>query len=161
METEWREVRRKGGGSSKGISSPTHSESELTAFYVSNLPGGIAKSELWKPCAKLGELGDIYIAGRKDRSGSFFAFVKYAKAIGKETCDAIVKGLKEIQIRGKLLAANCARHSRSAIQKAPRSFADVAKGVPAASVESNDPIAMDCVQEVKIWADKTVIVAPT
>ncbi|KAL4572329.1 hypothetical protein LXL04_019101 [Taraxacum kok-saghyz] len=105
----------------------------------------------------------------------FFAFVKYAKIMEAEKVDAIIAGLKEIEIRGKKLLANCAKHPRPA-KSAPRrvpapirpvfkpamrgtsSFADVAKGVSAPAQNPPQAVKLDCVKEVQEWADKCVLV---
>lgn len=49
----------------------------LPLFYVANLPDNARKSDLWGLRAKLGKLADIYIAGRKDVSDVFFAFIGF------------------------------------------------------------------------------------
>ncbi|KAL4561276.1 hypothetical protein LXL04_033440 [Taraxacum kok-saghyz] len=150
-EEDWKQVRRKGSRTGK---SPSGNDANLTSFYVSNLHGGTARSELWGPCAKLGELRDVYVAGRKDRAGSFFAF--------------------EIEIRGKKITANCAKHPRAVVKKTTqrtevpnvkafrpvnrgtRSFADVTKGIEMPI--QNPEINLDCVPEIKNWSDGSVLI---
>ncbi|KAL4561065.1 hypothetical protein LXL04_033227 [Taraxacum kok-saghyz] len=150
MESEWRQVRRKGGRTAQATAATR--DVDLMSLYVSNLLGGTNRSELWPPCAKLGDLVDIYVAGRKDRAGSFFAFVKFAKISEQANIDSIVKRLSEIEIRRKKLLANYAKHPR----QGDRTFAEVAKG--SAAVESKPVINLDCVPGVKSWIDNSVLV---
>ncbi|KAL4581007.1 hypothetical protein LXL04_017213 [Taraxacum kok-saghyz] len=175
-DTKWRTVRRKGRPPA-GVPNAASGDDPLTSLYVSNLIGGVSRSDLWKPCAKLGNLSDIYIAGRRNVAGSFFAFVKYANMEGQESIDAVVKGLNEISCRGRALQANCAKNPRPAAKPAqqtpfrppshaPRvfhpairgakSFADIAKGGAAAAI--HDTIKLDCVPEIKSWIGKSVLI---
>lgn len=52
-------------------------EKVITSYYVSNLPEGVLKAQIWKSFQKYGRVADIYIGGKKDRSGSTFAFVRF------------------------------------------------------------------------------------
>ncbi|KAL4591899.1 hypothetical protein LXL04_004874 [Taraxacum kok-saghyz] len=171
MEREWREVRRKGVSARKGHGKVE--DSSLTSFFVTNLPGDVTRQELWKLCDKMGRLSDIYIAGRRDASGSFFAFVKFAKV---ERAESIEAALNETSCRSRKLVANVARHSRNvpqrevkrpvqterkqfrAVPRDSRTFADVASGrsVPAPQA-SPPPIALSVIQEIQEWTGKSVL----
>ncbi|KAI3753433.1 hypothetical protein L2E82_25485 [Cichorium intybus] len=99
--SEWPEVKRH---------RPAHSgDDSLTSFFVTNLPRDASRSELWKLCAKLGHLKDIYITRRRDDGGLFFAFVKFS---GVTDSEEIVRGLNLIRIRGRLFHANISLHPR-------------------------------------------------
>ncbi|CAH1444736.1 unnamed protein product [Lactuca virosa] len=146
----------------------------LTSFYVSNLPGDALNKEIWKSCASLENLSDIYIAGRRDSSGSFFALFKFATVKDKKEIDNIVKGLNEITCRGRKLVANCAIHPKRAyhvtsrrssviaprvFKPAPRgtrSFAEVTKGMT--EVAKMVAASLEGISEVLKWADKSVLV---
>ncbi|KAL4592943.1 hypothetical protein LXL04_005951 [Taraxacum kok-saghyz] len=108
MEKEWREVRRKKASQSfppgaVGI----RFDPAVTSFYVCNLPGDARKGDLWKQCAKLGNLVDIYIVGRRDATSLLFAFVRYLDVVKPDVIEA---GLNEMTCRGRRLKANCAKN---------------------------------------------------
>ena len=127
----------------------------------------------------MGKLVDIYLGGRRDASGSFFAYVRFETSSEPASIEL---GLNEIIIRGKKLVANLAKHTRKAqgvaARVAPwipqhaasgprrggetrdsRSFADVAKGkVEAAPIGRNAPLVISCIQEVKDWACNSTMV---
>ncbi|KAL4584515.1 hypothetical protein LXL04_009118 [Taraxacum kok-saghyz] len=177
---EWREVRRKKPNQYPANTNDTAAaafrwwanDPSISSFYVSNLPGGASKKDLWGACSRLGNLVDIYIAGRKDASGKFFAFIRYSDVSDP---GAVEDGLCNIICRGRKLVANCAKHPRnipkliSKRQAIPvpkpfapaprdsRSFAEVAGG-KAASVEEKK-VQLECIKEVSEWTDKSVLVA--
>ncbi|CAH1453204.1 unnamed protein product [Lactuca virosa] len=64
---EWVEVRRRNFQVNKII----------TSFYVSNLQDDVTNAMLKEAFHSFGNLVDVYIPGRKDKAGSFFAFIKY------------------------------------------------------------------------------------
>ncbi|KAL4555267.1 hypothetical protein LXL04_037882 [Taraxacum kok-saghyz] len=106
-------------------------------------------------------------------AGSFFAFVKFAKVEVQQQIEKIIEGLKEIEIRGKKLRANYAKHPRAMAKKSgqwptvpvervfrpanrgARSFAEVTKGD--VKTASKPQITLDCVSEIKQWADNSVL----
>ncbi|CAH1450467.1 unnamed protein product [Lactuca virosa] len=73
------------------------------------LPGGTNKKEIRGLCEKFGLLVDIYLAGRRDASGSFFAFVRFANVGNLEV---VVDALNRIYLRGNNFLANLAKHLR-------------------------------------------------
>ncbi|KAL4567540.1 hypothetical protein LXL04_023127 [Taraxacum kok-saghyz] len=174
MGEEWREVRRKASAPKTFPTTSNHQDNHsITSFYVCNLPGGARKGDIWRPCAKMGELVDIYIAGRRDAIGSFFAFVRYAKVTDPSS---IEDGLNKLTCRGRKLNANCARHPRAhqdqkntfvppvkskiKFQAAPRdsrSFADVIGG----KEPTNTPlptIPMTAFPEIMDWVANGMLV---
>ncbi|KAI3698756.1 hypothetical protein L2E82_42558 [Cichorium intybus] len=168
---EWREVRRRRSSTvpaSKfqvGVNDPS-----IFSFFVSNLPGDANKMEIWRACSKFGELVDVYIAGRRDVSGAFFAFVRFANVRNPAI---IEKELNGVSCRGRRLIANFAKHPRAAPSPAPnRSAAGVANPIPQASRDSRSfadvtrgkshtdpvpPIPLSCIREVQDWACKSVL----
>ncbi|KAL4583320.1 hypothetical protein LXL04_007890 [Taraxacum kok-saghyz] len=142
---------------------------DVSSFYVNNLPRDTFKKELWAPCAALGNLVDIYIAGRKDASGSFFAFVRYQNPAD---ADSIVYGLNDVTCSGRKLSANIAKHGRTLPQKpqkkpvtnpipivnmttrGTRSFAEVAGG----KMQPSPAIVVKEEVEIEKWLDKSILV---
>ncbi|KAL4590142.1 hypothetical protein LXL04_003063 [Taraxacum kok-saghyz] len=116
MSTKWREVRRKGKSPEKQPRRYTDDPS-IISFYVNNLPGDAYWKELWTLCAALGNLTDIYIASRKDVSGSFFAFIRYKNPAKSEE---VVQKLNEFTCRGRKLTANLAKRKRTEIKRQPK-----------------------------------------
>ncbi|KAL4576596.1 hypothetical protein LXL04_012692 [Taraxacum kok-saghyz] len=136
---QWQEVKRRKPG--------TSNEEEITSFYVTNVPRDARRSDIWKPCSKFGRLTDVYVPGRRDKGGAFFAFVKYANVSNP---DDIVQALNEVSVGGRYLKANVSLHPRkpaatirivtrrhppTQVHRPPppsnrdgRSFADVTKG---------------------------------
>ena len=95
-ESEWREVRRRGSGP-KTFHGSSEDDS-ITSFFVADLPGDVTKAEIWKLCSPLGKLVDVYIAGRRDASGTFFGFVRFTKLGNPEETE---KGLNNVICRGE------------------------------------------------------------
>ncbi|KAL4563770.1 hypothetical protein LXL04_027815 [Taraxacum kok-saghyz] len=167
MESEWRQVRRKPAGGATPATKSKGASEDLTSFYVSNLPGDACRKELWKPCVALSNLTDIYIAGRRNSAGVFFAFVKYSDVKNQAEIDDISKGLKEVVCRGRKLEANCPRHPKRnvsvgarrpvpVIPRGGKSFAEAAKGV--AETNLTPTVNLEGVPEIRRWADKSVLV---
>ncbi|KAL4560581.1 hypothetical protein LXL04_032734 [Taraxacum kok-saghyz] len=168
MREEWRVVRRKGRPPVKTTTNRWDT-ADVSSFFVNNLPGDAFRKELWAPCAALGNLVDIYIAGRKDASGSFFAFVRYENPAD---ADSIVHGLDEVSCRGRKLSANISKRGRSLPQKPQkkpatnpipiinlatrgnRSFAEVAGG----KTQPSPAVAIKEEEEIKKWLDKSILV---
>ncbi|CAH1439758.1 unnamed protein product [Lactuca virosa] len=169
MAGEWREVRRKGSSVRKFQGKL---EGNITTYFVTNLRGDVKKAELWKPCSKVGALVDIYIADRRDASGTFFAFVGFKNVLHPK---GIEKELNEITCRGRKVAANCAKHPKAVtvdVSKRPadaamnrfssahrdaRSFVEVGKGIgtPYAG-EAHASMSLNL--SVHDWADASVLV---
>ncbi|KAL4592069.1 hypothetical protein LXL04_005050 [Taraxacum kok-saghyz] len=70
----WSTVQRKG---SRQSNTGGHGE-PVTSFYVSNLPNGANKAKIRLSFIQFGKVVDVYIGGKRDRSGSIFAFVRFA-----------------------------------------------------------------------------------
>ncbi|KAI3709613.1 hypothetical protein L2E82_39379 [Cichorium intybus] len=166
----WHEVRRRRGSAVMA----TRGDSSLSSFFVKNLPGDVSKQELWGPCSKLGCLADIYIAGRRDASGSFFAFIRYDKVQDVESIEA---GLNKVVYRGRKLVANVAKHPRPLQEvmkrrqstnptkfvppssRDSRSFSDVLKGQttiqpPSLSADTN----LVDIKDIREWAEQDTLI---
>ncbi|KAL4572094.1 hypothetical protein LXL04_018863 [Taraxacum kok-saghyz] len=132
------------------------------------------RSELRNLCGKLGNLADIYIAGRRDASGAFFALLKFDKV---EKPEEIEEGLSKLICRGTLGASRREvpnnRHSTvGRFSHAPRdfrTFAEVARGMaarvdppPARATHTSSPasnlIDLPCIKEISVWAGKDVLI---
>ncbi|KAL4575584.1 hypothetical protein LXL04_022432 [Taraxacum kok-saghyz] len=177
MESEWREVRRKKPSQAAPVGvAGIRSDPAVTSFYVCNLPGDARKGELWKECVKLGNLVDIYLVGRRDSVGLFFAFVRY---LDVDKADVIEAGLNEVVCRGRRLKANCAKNPTPAqpkkshvpaVRKRPnfhyasrdsRTFADALGGKSApkqTQVAAPAIVRMATIPEIQNWAGNGVLV---
>ncbi|KAL4572015.1 hypothetical protein LXL04_018783 [Taraxacum kok-saghyz] len=171
MPFEWKEVRRR--PSAPKNFNGDRNDANITSFYISNIPGDATKSEIWRPCSRLGKLVDVYIAGRRDASGAFFAFVRFEKVENPEKLEEELNG---ITCRGRRLAANLAKHPRKAGDPVPnrpagtvplrqvlppanrghRSFADVAKGKKEA--EPSVSLNLSRINEISEWTKEAALV---
>ncbi|KAL4556330.1 hypothetical protein LXL04_038978 [Taraxacum kok-saghyz] len=177
MESEWREVRRKPSPQKipPGVAG-IRFDPAVTSFYVSSLLGDVKKGDLWKDCANLGNLVDIYIVGRRDSSGLFLAFVRYLDVEKPETN---TDGLNNINVRGRKLKANCAKIPPSILTrpKAPpvrqvprfhnaprdsRSFRDVLGGKKINNRTKPDVhapvVSLSAIPEIQEWAQSEIYV---
>ncbi|KAL4592214.1 hypothetical protein LXL04_005201 [Taraxacum kok-saghyz] len=69
--------------------------SDITSLYVSNVPVGIRKGELWKLFKPFGKVIDVYIPNKKNNAGSFFCFIKFT---GIEDVSAFEQSLPPLNI---------------------------------------------------------------
>ncbi|KAL4556260.1 hypothetical protein LXL04_038906 [Taraxacum kok-saghyz] len=171
-ESEWREVRRRRNLGPK----PFHGSSDdpsVTSYFVKGIPGDATKAEIWKLCAPLGQLVDVYIAGRKDATGAFFAFVRF-KGVSKP--DELENGLNNLEYMGRKMTVNLSRHPRASGTADPgrapiskphrpipvartdgRSYAAVANGNRSdlhAATAKEIPlgtISLPCIKETQNW----------
>ena len=97
----WKEVKKR---------RPKQRESQkIISFYIMNVPRDVRKSEIWRPCARLGNLVDVYISRRRDSGGLFFAFVRYTNVGCNEE---MVNALNDVSIGGRKISANVSMHPR-------------------------------------------------
>ncbi|KAL4584666.1 hypothetical protein LXL04_009272 [Taraxacum kok-saghyz] len=179
-EQEWVEVRRRKAGRTGKIGENRDMEG-LSSFYVTNLPSRIRKTDVWKACAKLGDLADVYIAGRRDSGGSFFAFIKFRNV--QDVAD-MEDALNKVILWGKNIKANISKHPRKPplanCRAAPprtnnpapapqfeyrprdaRSFADVMKGTEGTRSEQKvppKPLKLSKCEKIREWFGKEVII---
>ncbi|KAL4569584.1 hypothetical protein LXL04_025225 [Taraxacum kok-saghyz] len=95
----WKKVSRKGKNKA------------VITFYVSNLQEDITVLMIRNAVKSLGKLVDVYIPGRKDKSGSFFAFVRFE---GVTDSTSIVNAMNEIRCGNCILRTNVAKSENSA-----------------------------------------------
>ncbi|KAL4559503.1 hypothetical protein LXL04_031641 [Taraxacum kok-saghyz] len=86
----------------------------VTTFFVSNLPLGWDSRRLWKQFAGKGRLVDAFIPVKKDLSGGSFGFVKFMKV---SNVVAMLKDFNEMEIEGKRIRVNVARHDRPKVNE--------------------------------------------
>ncbi|KAL4589442.1 hypothetical protein LXL04_002349 [Taraxacum kok-saghyz] len=166
MFSQWTKVRRR---PEKG------DNAEVISFFVNNIPKDTRRSDMWKPCSKLGKLVDIFIPGRRDAAGSFFAFVRYSH-IGN-TSD-LIRSLNETTIGGRALKANVSRHPRNHRQTGripiaqphpphthppppppytgPRSYADVTNGNTPRQAPAC--IKLKPIDQIKDWLNMATLI---
>ncbi|KAL4588462.1 hypothetical protein LXL04_001353 [Taraxacum kok-saghyz] len=165
-ETEWREVRRK-TSPKKDVPARTscRDDPNTTTFYVTNLPGDARKGDLWRSCAKLGNLGCFWF---------LFGFIRFQSVPDTALMEEI---LNELICRGRKLVANCAKHPRHlapqpkklhvpvvrnvhrthTATRDTRTFADVIGGKSSASVVP-PTVKVTAVPEVVDWTANGVLV---
>lgn len=78
-------------------------------FFLSNLPGWLKTEELRAECVRFGQLGDIYIARKKDKYGGSFAFARYGNI---RHVDKMVKALNTLSFGGVRIWAKVARFGK-------------------------------------------------
>ncbi|KAL4587664.1 hypothetical protein LXL04_000536 [Taraxacum kok-saghyz] len=150
-------------------------EVALTSFYVYNLPGDAHTQEIRDRCKQVGNLVDIYLAGRRNNAGSFFAFFKFSNVDNE---NAVETALNEVVIRGRKIHANRAKHPRRSFRDKPntghatktresiqavrqvykvkdhRTFAEATKGANT----YNPPLLLNSIKEVQKWSSNAVLV---
>ncbi|KAK1428401.1 hypothetical protein QVD17_17234 [Tagetes erecta] len=87
----------------------------VTSFYISNLEADCNPKELALIFDKFGRVVDTYIAGRKDREGSYFGFVRFQNVINKLELEEQLQGVK---MNNVILSVNLAKHGKSVYPKA-------------------------------------------
>ncbi|KAL4583655.1 hypothetical protein LXL04_008236 [Taraxacum kok-saghyz] len=134
--------------------------------------------ELRVLCKKIGNLEDIYLAGRRNATGLFFAFLKFTEVNKPEEVEA---ALNEIHLRGRNMKANLAKHPRrqhdgsrpiwKPVSRAPKqvgrpirsakdskTFVDVAMGTSAKPLTHPLPIPLIGIKEVQQWCSSASLV---
>ncbi|KAK9062363.1 hypothetical protein SSX86_019549 [Deinandra increscens subsp. villosa] len=93
-DANWQEVRRRNrNGEGQGRFTKS-SVKVITSFFVSNLPSHTTKEKLRKAFKDFGEIHDVYIPARVDKSGSPFGFVKFINVRDKGSLAAKLSGIK-------------------------------------------------------------------
>ncbi|KAI3820054.1 hypothetical protein L1987_13910 [Smallanthus sonchifolius] len=106
-ERKWEEPKRRhnkgknaddngGSGVSKGV----------VKFYISNLPDGSTPWEISQVMGAFGDLGNVYIARKRDKMGNKFGFATYRKVVNSRELE---KNLQRIKIGGNRLFVNVAK----------------------------------------------------
>ncbi|KAL4564207.1 hypothetical protein LXL04_028263 [Taraxacum kok-saghyz] len=97
MEGGWKRVSRRS------------KNKEIISFYVTNLPADVTVTTLRKAFHSYGKIVDVYIPGRKDKSGSFFAFVRFE---GVQDTVSMVDNLNKVRCGNCIVKTNVARYER-------------------------------------------------
>ncbi|KAL4577081.1 hypothetical protein LXL04_013183 [Taraxacum kok-saghyz] len=105
-EEGWTKVSRK-TTSKKG--NLHNGDSDITSLYVSNVPVGIRKGELWKLFKPFGKVIDVYIPNKKNNASSFFCFIKFTDIVD---ATAFEQSLPSLNIRNNLLSVNLSKYPR-------------------------------------------------
>ncbi|KAL4567957.1 hypothetical protein LXL04_023554 [Taraxacum kok-saghyz] len=102
-EEDWQKVRRR-------KTQQHHNRfPERTSLYVSNIPVGIRKGDLWKTFKPLGKVVDVFIPDKKNKEGSFFCFIKFE---GINDPQEFESALPELKIWDNTLKVNLAKFPR-------------------------------------------------
>lgn len=102
-QEEWTEVRRK-----KSVKD-NKSDQSIVSFYVAGLPRNADRSEIGKRFSKHGTVVDVYLAGRKDNNGRFFAFVRFKGLENEKDMETSLNGM---EYQGSVLTVNVAKFGR-------------------------------------------------
>ncbi|KAL4582224.1 hypothetical protein LXL04_006768 [Taraxacum kok-saghyz] len=84
---DWKKVHRRRSHNQQHNEEYTH----VTSFYVSNLPERVTKLNIRKSLEPFGKIVDIYIGGKRDRSGSIFAFVRFANVRDRKALEVAME----------------------------------------------------------------------
>ncbi|KAI3500005.1 hypothetical protein L1887_35820 [Cichorium endivia] len=99
-ENEWTVVNRR----------KNNRRSDLTSFFVSNIPDDTSVDEIRKLFVGFGKVADVYIARKKDRSRLNFGFVKFT---GVKNAKSLEGSLGKLKLGNNILSVNIARFSRN------------------------------------------------
>ena len=102
---EWTEVRRK----SFNPTPKMVAHSAVTTFFVSNLPSDVNKLKIRRAFEEFGKIVDIYIGGKKDKSGSIFGFVRFA---GVSNAKSLERSMCRVRCEHCILKVNIARYQK-------------------------------------------------
>ncbi|KAI3818748.1 hypothetical protein L1987_12565 [Smallanthus sonchifolius] len=80
-----------------------------TSYYVANLPEGTKPEDLKTCFNQFGNVVDIYVASRKDKSGSCFGFVRFSMVEDKWELE---RSMREINMKNLRLSVNLAKYDR-------------------------------------------------
>ncbi|KAI3740607.1 hypothetical protein L2E82_31075 [Cichorium intybus] len=103
-----------GGGWTKVHRRVHRQDKSITSFYVSNIQQNTTVEMLRRAFQSFGKIADIYIPGRKDRSGSYFAFVKY---FGIKDAEEMARTLNRVKCGSCITKVNIARYEKNVVNK--------------------------------------------
>ncbi|CAH1450968.1 unnamed protein product [Lactuca virosa] len=104
MGDGWTEVRHR---KKPGIH---RNDSDITSYFVSNIPNGTTKEEFRRIFKTFGTLSDVYFGGRKGKNGKNFGFIRFENVTDKKLLESKLNG---IICRNYKLEINIARHERT------------------------------------------------
>ncbi|KAL4571861.1 hypothetical protein LXL04_018628 [Taraxacum kok-saghyz] len=154
----WSEIRRKG----KKQQHENGYEEPVTSFYVSNLPEGVTKTKIRYAFVQFGKVVDIYIGGKRDRSGSIFAFVRFAnvndaKALERE----MSKNIPKTDTSRRVPPASSTNTVPWHPIRTHKTFADAVAGAQTHNQHiASRPIAITPAGHTKGWDDCVMIGEP-
>ncbi|PWA79287.1 RNA-directed DNA polymerase, eukaryota [Artemisia annua] len=85
---------------------PAHIQSRITKIFVTNLPEGCSGADLATQVRVFGQIYDLYIARKRDKSGNQFGFISFLDVKDKEE---LLRNLKGIRMGDYKLLFNIAR----------------------------------------------------
>lgn len=105
-----------GGGWMQYRRKNVNMEKIITSFYVSNLSNDTTLDMLEEAFRGFGRLADIYIPGRKDKAGLYFAFVKYR---GVKNPEELAKSLNGVKCGRCVTQVNVSKYDKKGIRYNP------------------------------------------
>ncbi|KAD3642329.1 hypothetical protein E3N88_31553 [Mikania micrantha] len=102
---DWQEVINRKRRSREAQESKEH----VTNYYISNLPDDVTAKEVWGAFKEYGDIVDAFVPKHKDRSGSRFAFVRFANV---QDANDLESALKLVKVGGAKVTANIAKYGR-------------------------------------------------
>ncbi|KAI3690043.1 hypothetical protein L2E82_48018 [Cichorium intybus] len=101
-----------GGGWTKVSRRVHRQDKSITSFYVSNIQQNTSVEMLRRAFQSFGKIADIYIPGRKDRGGSYFAFVKY---FGVTDAEEMERTLNRVKCGSCITRVNIAKYEKNGV----------------------------------------------
>ncbi|CAH1423138.1 unnamed protein product [Lactuca virosa] len=87
---------------------------EITSFYVSNIQHDTTTTMLSEAFRKYGRIVDIYISGSKDKTVSYFAFVKYE---GVKDVQVMLNSINQVRCGHCIVKVNVAKYEKKSNNK--------------------------------------------
>ncbi|KAK1441436.1 hypothetical protein QVD17_07325 [Tagetes erecta] len=87
-----------------------HSPSNITSFYISNLPGKCNIDDLRIIFKEFGKIKEIFLANKKNREGYWFRFVRFIGVTNSIELEAQMQGIKYFN---RILQLNIAKYNRN------------------------------------------------
>lgn len=100
----WKEVRRRKTAEKRG--------SEITIFFVTNVPRDATKREIYEAFIRFGRLTDVFMGLRKGKNGRYYAFIRFTDVKNVKHMENQLDGTV---VRGTRLEVNLALHKRKEI----------------------------------------------
>ncbi|KAK9053589.1 hypothetical protein SSX86_024663 [Deinandra increscens subsp. villosa] len=66
----------------------------VVSYFVTNIPSGCSYQTLKTECSRFGNVVDVFIAGRKSKSGDNFGFVKFDNVKDKWMLERVLGKIK-------------------------------------------------------------------
>ncbi|CAI9270460.1 unnamed protein product [Lactuca saligna] len=88
---------------------PSDKSKPVTTFYFTNLQADVTVEMIRKSFQSFGKMVDVYIPGRKDKGGTFFAFIRY---VGIKDTESLVTALNQVRCGHSIAKVNIARYEK-------------------------------------------------